>query len=328
MAHEVYQIEDEQSMAFTGDVPWHGLGQAVDPSAPLEVWARQAHLDWTVAMAPVQYDIGGEMKSYKERSVIYREDSRAPMAVVGSDYKPVQPLEVLEFFRKSVEESGFKIETAGSLKGGRRVWALANTGRELRLGGQDLIRAYLLLATSYDTTLRTTAAFTAIRVVCNNTLSFAYSVTEDQEKKGQGGVVKVGHRSTFDGEKVYGKLGLIDGSWEKFGIEADLLSQRKVGEDAAVRFFVNLLHNKKMADDYSGVPKRTVAALLRIYNGGVGSHLKAAEGTAWGLVNAVTRFYDHERGSRNPDNRLDSAWFGDGASIKQRAWADALELAA
>ena len=81
-----------------------------------------------------------------------------------------------------------------------------------------------------------------------------------------------------------------------------------------------------MADDFSDVPKRTVASLLRIFGHGVGQDTDSARNTAWGLVNAVTRFYDHERSSRTQDNRLDTAWFGDGSLIKQRAWADALEL--
>lgn len=328
MSHDVYQIDGEDSMAYAGDEPWHGLGQKIDFDSPLEVWAKSAHLDWEVKMSPVQYDVEGYLQSYKDRSVIYREDNRFPLAVVSSDYKPVQPLQVLEFFRASIEKHNFRIETAGSLKGGRRVWALANTGRELRLNGQDLVKAYLLLATSYDTTLRTTAALTAVRVVCNNTLSVAYNITEKEAQNGTPGVVKVHHKSIFDVEAVQSKLGLLDDTWTLFGQRAVELSKRNVTEDEAVKFFINLLHNKKMAEDYSDVPKRTVAALLRIFQSGVGSQTKSASGTAWGLVNAATRFYDHERQSRSVDNRLDSAWFGEGALIKQRAWADALALAA
>ena len=58
------------------------------------------------------------------------------------------------------------------------------------------------------------------------------------------------------------------------------------------------------------------------------AELTAAKGTAWGLLNAVTEFVDHERRARSQEYRLDSAWFGQGASLKQRALDQALQLAA
>jgi len=60
----------------------------------------------------------------------------------------------------------------------------------------------------------------------------------------------------------------------------------------------------------------------------MGADLSSANGTAWGLVNAVTQFVDHERRARSQDYRLDSAWFGQGAIIKAKAYQEALKLAA
>jgi len=66
-----------------------------------------------------------------------------------------------------------------------------------------------------------------------------------------------------------------------------------------------------------------------LFNGeGMGASLPSANDTAWGLVNAVTQYVDHERRARSVDNRLDSAWFGLGASIKQKAFDEALRLTA
>ncbi len=89
--------------------------------------------------------------------------------MVSSRYNVVQPHEVLHFYQDLVEAGGFELETAGSLKGGRKLWALAKTGQDLKLKGNDLVKSYLLLATSCDGTLCTTAQFTSLRVVCNNT---------------------------------------------------------------------------------------------------------------------------------------------------------------
>ena len=96
-----------------------------------------------------------------------------------------QPHEVLEFYRDLTEAGGFELETAGVLKEGRKLWALAKTGQETLLRGGDKVAAYLLLATSCDGKLRTTARFTSIRVVCNNTLQMAVGDSS--------GAVKVPH---------------------------------------------------------------------------------------------------------------------------------------
>ncbi|MBN0134206.1 DUF932 domain-containing protein, partial [Pseudomonas aeruginosa] len=85
----------------------------------------------------------------------------------------VQPREVLEFYRDLTQVSGYELETAGVLKGGRKFWALARTGQNTSLKGNDLVNGYLLLATSCDGTLATTATPTTVRVVCNNTLTIA-----------------------------------------------------------------------------------------------------------------------------------------------------------
>lgn len=84
-----------------------------------------------------------------------------PLSVVSNRYKVVQPHEVLHFYKDLVSAGGFELETAGVLKGGRKLWALAKTGHEARIKGNDRIKAYLLsLATSCDGTLCTTAQFT------------------------------------------------------------------------------------------------------------------------------------------------------------------------
>ena len=61
---------------------------------------------------------------------------------------------------------------------------------------------------------------------------------------------------------------------------------------------------------------------------GRGSDLESAQGTAWGMLSAITEYVDHHRQARSNDNRLDSAWFGNGAQMKQRALNSALQLVA
>ncbi|HCF4947163.1 TPA: DUF932 domain-containing protein, partial [Pseudomonas aeruginosa] len=167
-----------EHMAYVGEAPWHGLGSRLSPKQPLEVWQREAGMDWQIQESPVHFKadaVGhlGSIHSFPEQKVLYRSDTKAPLSVVSQRYQVVQPREVLEFYRDLTQVSGYELETAGVLKGGRKFWALARTGQNTSLKGNDLVNGYLLLATSCDGTLATTATPTTVRVVCNNTLTIA-----------------------------------------------------------------------------------------------------------------------------------------------------------
>lgn len=120
----------------------------------------------------------------------YRSDSHAPPSVVGPRYQAVQPGEILKFYRDPIEKSDFELETVGSLRGGRKIWALTRTGQSGAPKSSDCTGAYVLLATACDGMLATTAQFPSVQVVCNNTLAVALN--------GQSQGVKVSHRSVFD----------------------------------------------------------------------------------------------------------------------------------
>ena len=194
MAHLV------DSMAFVGQTPWHGLGNQLTPNQPIEFWAQQAGMDWRIESSDVRYmaqNVRGQdiILPFEEQRVLYRSDTHAPLSVVSQRFQEVQPMEILNFYRDLSEQSGFELETAGVLKGGKKFWALAKTGQTSALKGKDVSNGYILLATACDGTLATTAQFTSIRVVCNNTLAIAL--------KGQNtsaGVVKVPHSTKFDAE--------------------------------------------------------------------------------------------------------------------------------
>ena len=113
-----------EAMAYVGRTPWHGLGNQLDSGQPLDVWARQAGLNWSIEESPVQFPVvdgegNEELASVPGSKVLYRSDNQAPLSVVGDRFNVVQPEEVLEFYRDLTEVSGFELETAGSLKGGR-----------------------------------------------------------------------------------------------------------------------------------------------------------------------------------------------------------------
>ena len=335
MAHLV------ESMAYVGDTPWHGLGNQLPQKQPIEVWAQAAGMDWHIKESPVHFSIenvhnASMFGTFEDQKVLYRSDSNQALSVVSSRYQVVQPLEVLEFYRDLTEYAGFELETAGVLKGGRKFWALAKTGHSTALKGNDVVNGYLLLATSCDGSLATIAMPTTVRVVCNNTLSIAVNNSEN--------AVKVSHRSVFDADAVKQRLGVAVSHWDQFMYEMKVLSERKVSTKEANAYFETLLTQttpQSTESTASGlrllkpstkpiIPnERAYKKLQAMYCGqGRGAELTAAKNTAWGLLCAVTEFVDHERQARSTENRLDSAWFGNGAQMKQQALSQALQLVA
>nr|WP_202608334.1 DUF932 domain-containing protein [Burkholderia pseudomallei] len=314
-------------MAYVNQEPWHGLGNKLAPKQPLEVWARAAGMNWSIEEAEVRFVAAGNrslgsIHAFPEQKVLYRSDTQAPLSVVSARYQVVQPAEILEFYRDLTEHSGFELETAGVLKDGKKLWALARTGQSVTLKGKDTVNGYVLLATACDGTLATTAQHTSVRVVCNNTLQIALGDSA--------AAVKVGHRSQFDAQAVKRQLGIAVSSWDAFMVRMKALSERKMSDAAAEKFLRRVLTYPTTSPanrDVLAVNERAIKAVAELYSGrGKGADLASASGTAWGLLNAVTEYVDHHRRARSDDHRRDAAWFGSGATLKDRAWDEALKL--
>lgn len=316
-----------QTMAYVGAEPWHGLGNKLAPNQPIELWAERAGMNWRIEEAEVRFVATGNrslgsIHAFPEQKVLYRSDTKAPLSVVSARYQVVQPSEILEFYRDLTEVGGFQLETAGVLKEGRKLWALARTGQSATLKGKDEVNGYLLLATACDGTLATTAQHTAVRVVCNNTLQIALG--------NSAGAIKVPHRSQFDAQAVKRQLGIAVSSWDAFMVRMKALSERKVSDAVAEKFLRRVLtySTPNVADrEALAVNERAIKAVGQLYAGrGKGADMASASGTAWGLLNAVTEYVDHHRRARSDDHRRDAAWFGAGATLKQKAWDEALKL--
>ncbi|TXD96208.1 DUF932 domain-containing protein [Psychrobacter frigidicola] len=330
MAHLV------ESMAFVGDTPWHGLGNELSPKQPIEVWAKQAGLDWRIESSDVSYMANNDkghnlILPFAEQKVLYRSDNFEPLSVVSQRYQEVQPREILEFYRDLTEQSDFELETAGVLKGGRKLWALARTGQSATLKGNDVSNGYLLLATACDGTLATTAQFTSIRVVCNNTLAISLA-------NGSGGVVKVPHSTSFDADKVKQQLGVSVKQWDEHSYEMKQLSERRVTQAEAGNYLSrvfndednNLILFNSAKREKEAVPNaKAMNKVMSMFNGqGRGADLDAARDTAYGLLCSITEYVDHERRAMSTDNRLNSAWFGAGAKLKQKGLEESLLMLA
>jgi len=207
------------------------------------------------------------------------------------------------------------------LREGRKFWALAKTGQSTTLTGQDRVDGYLLLATACDGTLATTAQFTSVRVVCNNTLSIALGDSSS--------AIKVPHRSQFDADSIKRQLGITVSSWDAFVARMKVLTQCPVDPDSAEGLLRRVLSYQSQESKAMVVNEQALSNVRSLYEGGgKGSLLASSRGTAWGLLNSVTEYVDHHRRARSDDHRRDAAWFGAGAQLKQRTLEEVTKLVA
>jgi phage/plasmid-like protein (TIGR03299 family) len=336
MSHSLDFSRGKAAIAYAGEVPWHGLGQKISPDASIEDWQKAAALDWVVEKANVTFTPSGSKKeilTFPNRTVLYRTDTDKGLGIVSdSHFKPVQPGEVLEFYRELVRDQGFKMETAGALKGGQKVWALANIGKPFTVGKtgkmSDKLGCYILFATGMDGSTATIIRLTSIRVVCNNTLNIALPAPDARgfrATKGIEGLISVSHRGKFDPVAVKERLGLFPGLVKPFAEICSELAAAKLTDEQAREFF-NELVGKEVDDPKDAKLNNKEQDLLLAFNKGPGSELTSAKNTLWGAVNAVTYYVDHIVG-RGADTRLNKAWFGANARLKAKALKLAMETA-
>lgn len=323
MAHELDFSNGRANMAFTGEVPWHKLGHQLDPNATIDQWKEAAGMSWSAIASTILYeDLEGRQLKYKGRNVLYRSDTGRPLSVVSDNYKIVQPWEVLNFFKELVTEiGGFQMETAGCLRGGQRIWALAKAPKGFSLSRADVMQRYLLLATSFDKSLETTIRQTTTRVVCQNTLSVAMGSSTEN-------FMSISHLTQFKETLVKDRIGLNE-QWKLFEAAVNKLADRKITEKDARGFYENIFFPQKVKDSKWYSEKgmmRTLDKLIDCMQNGPGQNLPATKGTLWGVVNGVTFYFDHAINSRTADNRLNSAWFGDGEKFKTKVFQEALNL--
>jgi len=332
MAHMIDETTGRSAIAYIGHKPWHGLGQELTPGASIDEWTREAGLGYTVLESPVLYDspAASELQQWPNRKVLHRSDTGAPLAVVSDGYNVVQPGEVMEFFRKLVDVGGFQLETAGALSDGKRVWALASVGESAPVIDSDLVKPYLLLGTSYDGTMATIAKFTAIRVVCNNTITAAVGgyangrpIAGEAERESAGGylksAVRVLHSERFNADEVRRQLGIVTGAFDQFLIESRRMAAQRMTQLEADEFLRVLLEPYHTAAKLPLDETKAFKRVMELFCGAaIGSDIPGVIGTRWGMLNAVTELVDHERGRGN-DSRMTSAWFGSGAGLKARA---------
>lgn len=223
MAHNV------ETMFYTREAPWHGLGNRVEQALSSKEALQEAGLNWNVIQRSILTDNLMEIPGFKAN---IRDTDNQVLGVVTDCYKIVQNHEAFAFTDELLGE-GVRYETAGSLQNGRKVWLLAKLPDNYIISG-DRVSPYLVFSNSHDGSGSIKVAMTPIRVVCQNTLNLALTNAKRIWTTIHTGDIK----SKLDEAKK--TLLLAEFYMDKLGMEVDRLNRIKI-QDNKVMEYIELL---------------------------------------------------------------------------------------
>jgi len=321
MAHMV------ETMAYAGQLPWHGLGVKVDDGIGVDDMIREAELDWDVIKVPSFAEYNGE-QIYSGHDMLIRESDGQPLDMVKKNWVPVQNSEAFEFFREFCDAGDMEMHTAGSLQNGKRVWALAKVKDDFTINGTDKVDSFLLLTNPHMYGRAVDIRFTPIRVVCNNTLTLSLAQKGEYQ-------ISLNHKKAFCAETAKELLGVAKGKMDTYKEMAEFLSSKRYTPESLREYYTTVFANQnpkvkgigfdpKIVVDFEKYGSKNAKRAMEVIKTQPGAHLGA--GSYWQAFNAVTYLTDHELG-READSRLNSAWYGVNKVKKAKALETALEFA-
>ena len=299
-----------ETMFYTREKPWHGLGTMVAETPNSKDALRLAGLNWKVLQEPVYTENEELIQGYKAN---VRDTDRKVLGVVTDRYKVIQNEEAFAFTDTLLGE-GVRYETAGSLQEGRRVWMLARLPREFIIGGER-ISPYMVFSNTHDGSGAVKTALTPIRVVCNNTLNLALRTAKRSWS--------MIHTGDISGkiEEAKNTLLLADEYMTALGQEFENLRKIKLSEKQVLDYIKILL---PMEENYSLLQKRGVEKLradmkMRYFDA---PDLKDVGNNGYRFVNAVSDFATHSTPRRKTANYKENifARTADGNPMIDRAY--------
>lgn len=326
---EVNEITGKHSYVGVGELPWHGFGKTFTDREALTAAqvVKESGQDYQVVKRPVMYTTGegsNDWRTFGDRFVITREDTHAPLGVCGRNWTPLQNSEAFKFFDAIVGRDEAIYNTAGVLGKGERAWILAKLPSYIRVGGDDIIEQYALISNTFTGHDAVHIALTDIRVVCANTLMAALAGARGKR------IVSIPHTMDIvkQVEKAHEGLGLFSQYSKDMEDVFKKMSKVKI-TDAILRRYLDILLPKTTDETTpeGAMSFKHRAGIEEFFEEGIGQDIKTANGTMFGLYNAVTGFTSHVKEYKNKDAKFKNLLVG-GASYKmnQKAFEVALAL--
>lgn len=323
MGHE---ITNKDTMFSVGSTPWHGLGIVLDSPPTVAEALRLAGLDWGVYTSALHARLpspaGGMFDSLVASRAIVRDDTHEVLGVVGAGFEPLPNAKALAWFDPWLASNLVTLETAGSLREGRIVWALARIVSDpIVVQGEDTVNKYVLIAHGHDGSLAVRAGLVPIRVVCRNTLGWAVAAGDKS-----GSLFRLSHRKGI-AERMAEVAQAISRADERLNTQGEayrkMASVEVVGGEERLVEFLGGVYRQKPDEIRKG---RRLDQVSELFESGKGQDLAGAHGTYWGLWNAVTEYETHKAG-RTAEGRAHSTAFGEGRDVIRRGFDVALSMA-
>lgn len=314
MSHELEVINGEAQMAYVGEVPWHGLGFQVPPDLSPQEFMVMAGLNWNVVKLDGFVEFNGRKIPTGNQALVRDLDGKV-LTNIGKGWNPVQNEQAFELFEEYVKAGDMEMHTAGSLKGGQLVWALAKTNESFELFKGDVTENYFLFTNPHQYGKSINIRMTPIRVVCQNTLTLSLNTDSSNQ-------ITLNHRKEFDIDSVKEQLGIARVKMNQYKEMAEFLGGKRYSRKDIVSYMNSVFGKPSNEEEYANekVNSRLASQALEMVHTQPGAEY--AEGTWWQAFNAVTYMTDHVQG-RTADSRLESAWYGKNRKVK----IDALEMA-
>jgi phage/plasmid-like protein (TIGR03299 family) len=309
-----------ETMAYYGEMPWHGLGTKVDKLMTADECLVTAGLDWKVTKEKIFAQVDGKKIFIPNKYATVRSTDNRPLGVVGASYKPVQNVDALNFMDALTETGDAKYETAGSLQLGRIIWVMAKVPNG---AGVDPVEQYLLCTTSHDGTSPVMVTATPVRVVCNNTLNAAL--------KGAKNKFRIRHTTNVDDKIAEARKTLADSLvfFKKLDVHFSRMKDIKFSEEKLAQA-VEAVFGQPDEEDLSSRQENRIekitSKVLELSLTGAGTNLDGVRGTSWGAYNAITEYLDHftvikgGKGQTAEEKLMASTWFGTVAMKTQKAF--------
>ena len=279
-----------ETMFYTREKPWHGLGTKVEEAPTSTDALRLAGLGWQVIQEPIYTDTGERISGYKAN---VRDSDRKVLGVVTDRYKIIQNQEAFAFTDSLLGE-GVRYETAGALQEGKKVWLLARLPREYIISGER-ISPYLVFSNTHDGSGAVKVALTPIRVVCNNTLNLALNTASRSWSMIHTGNIK---NKVWEAKNT---LFMAEEYMEKLGKEFENLRKQKLSDQQVKEYIELLLPMEKNA---TAMQSKNIIKLRndmrsRYYDA---PDLKDVGNNAYRFINAVSDFATHSQPLRRTAN--------------------------
>ena len=325
MAHNINFNEKTGQHSFFSvqQKAWHGLGQIVEGYPTSKEALQLAGLDFEVVKLPNIHRLADGTETVSNSSFFtHRTDNGAILGdKVGTDYNIVQNTDAFSFFDAIVGGDGIQYETAGALGKGERIFITAKLPDYIKVGSDDLIEKYLFLTTSHDGSNSITAAFTPVRIVCQNTLNAAlYNSTNTIKIRHTVGVqdrLKEAHKVMGISNKLADELDTIFNQWAKVRITDTEVMQLVKQEMAPSKV---VLKNIEKGEELSTAFTNICDNAFHYAMSSPTQQTETTKGTLFGAYNAITGYFQNVKEYKDDEVKLKSIMFGTGQLRTQAAF--------